>query len=92
MRVLNRKVLDDAKKAHGDLDGPLSRWLSIVQKATWQNLTEVRRTFRDTDCVEGVTIFNIKGNTYRLYADVNYEAQTIVLGALETHAQYSKRG
>lgn len=92
MHVLNRKVLDDAKKTHGDLGAPLSRWLTIAMNATWRNLTEVRQTFRDTDCVNGVTIFNIKGNSYRLYADVNYEAQTIFLRGLETHAQYSKRG
>lgn len=91
MHVLNRKVLDQAVKHHGDLKSPLARWFTIVTQARWRNLTELRKTFRDTDCVEGVTIFNIKGNNYRLHAEVNFQAQAVFLRKLETHAEYSKR-
>ena len=50
----------------------------------------MRQTWRNTDCVKGKTIFNIKGNSYRLIATVNYESQTIVLKMLVTLAEYSK--
>lgn len=45
-----------------------------------------------TDCVKGQTIFNIKGNRYRLLAVVNYASQTIVVKMLLTHAEYSSGG
>jgi len=39
----------------------------------------------------GETIFNVKGNSYRLFALVNYEVQTIIITRVMTHAEYSKR-
>lgn len=92
MTVLGLEVLDDAIRKHGDLAKPLGAWLTIAKNAAWKNLQEIRLTaWRDTDYVEGETIFNIKGNKYRLAALVNYEAQTMVLLRLQTHAEYSKR-
>ncbi len=52
---------------------------------------ELRQTWRGTDFAGGETIFNIKGNSYRLFALVNYEAQTIIVRRLVTHAEYDKR-
>jgi len=66
-------------------------WLSIAKQARWKHLVELRQTWRDTDFVDGETIFNIKGDSYRLFAMVNYEAQTIIVRQLVTHAEYSKR-
>jgi len=47
-------------------------------------------TWRNTDCVKGLTIFNIKGNRYRLIASANYVSQTIIVRMLVTHAEYSR--
>ena len=69
--------------------GPVATWLGIAREARWRSLNELRRTWRKTDCVKGRTIFNIKGNKYRLIATVNYESQTIILNSLLTHAEYS---
>jgi len=71
------------------LVGPVATWLGIAREARWRSLNELRRTWRKTDCVKGRTIFNIKGNKYRLIATVNYESQTIILNSLLTHAEYS---
>jgi mRNA interferase HigB len=84
------EVLDKAKRAHGDLTSSVATWLAIAREARWKHLNEVRQTWRNTDCVKGKTIFNIKGNSYRLIATVNYESQTIVLKMLVTLAEYSK--
>lgn len=62
----------------------------IARQARWKNLNEVRLTWRNTDCVNGMTIFNIKGNRYRLIATVNYASQTIIVRMLVTHAEYSR--
>jgi len=67
----------------------MATWLMIARDAKWKNLNEVRLTWRNTDCAKGSTIFNIKGNRYRLIAIVNYASQTIVIKNLVTHAEYS---
>ncbi len=90
MRVLGTEVLDKAILAHRDLTSSVATWLMIARGANWRNLSEVRQTWRNTDCVKGKTIFNIKGNKYRLIAIVNYASQTIIERMLITHAEYSK--
>lgn len=91
MTVLGTDVLDQAMKHHADLRNPLAAWLKVAKGATWKNLVEVRQTWRDTDFVDPDTIFNVKGNSYRLYALVNYSAQTLIVREVITHAEYSKR-
>jgi mRNA interferase HigB len=90
LRVLGAEVLEDAKKAHRDLTSSIATWLTIARAARWKNLNEARLTWRNTDCVQGKTIFNIKGNRYRLIAIVNYASQTIVIRMLVTHDEYSR--
>jgi mRNA interferase HigB len=89
LRVLGTEVLDKAKTIHRDLTSSVATWLIIAREAKWKNLNEVRLTWRNTDCVKGKTIFNIKGNRYRLIASVNYASQTIVVRMLITHDEYS---
>lgn len=89
MRVLGTEVLDKAKKLHRDLASSLATWLMIAREAKWKNLNEVRLTWPNTDRVKGKTIFNIKGNRYRLIAIVNYASQTIIVRMLVTHDEYS---
>jgi mRNA interferase HigB len=36
------------------------------------------------------TVFNIKGNAYRLITEINYHTGTIFLRHVLTHAEYSK--
>ena len=89
MRVLGTEVLDKAKKTHRNLTSSVATWLMIAREARWKNLHELRLTWRNTDCVKGKTIFNIKGNRYRLIAIVNYASQTIIVRMLVTHDEYS---
>lgn len=91
MKVLGTEVLEEAKKAHRDLTPSVATWLTIAREAGWKNLNDVRQTLRNTDCVKGKTIFNIKGNRYRLVATINCASQAIVVKMLVTHAEYSKR-
>lgn len=92
MRILGLKVLDDAIRKHADLGPPIAAGLTIVEAAKWKNLNELRQTWRDTDSVKGRTIFNIKGNKYRLMASVNYASQTLIVIELVTHAEYTRTG
>jgi mRNA interferase HigB len=90
LRVLGTEVLEEAKRAHRDLTSSIATWLAIAREARWKNLSEVRLTWRNTDCVKGLTIFNIKGNRYRLIASANYVSQTIIVRMLVPHTEYSR--
>ncbi len=83
-------MLDKAIKKHGDLQGPLGTWLAAAETANWTCLNDIRKTWRDTDTVEGNTVFNIKGNSYRLICQINYRSQSLFIDKVLTHADYDK--
>ena len=92
MHVISRKKLLEAAERHADLGAPLDAWYRIAKKAEWKNLMDVRRTLLTADAVEVFTVFNIKGNAYRLITEINYQTRRIFLRDVLTHAEYSKRG
>lgn len=92
MHVISRKKLLEAAKKHGDLGEPLDVWYRITKRAEWKNLVDVRRVFPTADAVGKFTVFNIKGNAYRLITEINYPTRRIFLRHVLTHAEYSKGG
>ena len=92
MHVVSRKKLKEAASWHADLGGPLDAWFRIAKKAAWKSLADVRRTFATADAVGKWTIFNIKGNHYRLIAEINYVFGRIYIRHVLTHAEYDRGG
>lgn len=90
MHVISKKRLRAATLRHADLEGPLETWHRVASKAKWTCLDDVRKIWRHTDAVGENTIFNIKGNSYRLIARINYQSQTVFINCVLTHAEYDK--
>jgi mRNA interferase HigB len=64
----------------------------MVKRANWSSREEVRLSFPKTDRVGSHTVFNIKGNAFRLIAEINYAGQRVYIRSVLTHAQYDKGG
>jgi len=90
MHVISRKKLKEAATRHGDLEGPLDAWFRIAKRAWWKNLVDVRKTFSNADDVGKWTVFNIKGNQYRLIVEMNYRSGRIYIRQVLTHAEYDR--
>jgi mRNA interferase HigB len=90
LHVISRKRLVEAAEEHPDLDQPLDVWYRVAKKAEWKNLMDVKRVFPSAESVERFTVFNIKGNAYRLITEINYQTGRIFLRRVLTHAEYSK--
>ncbi len=90
MHVISRKRLLEATERHPELGAPLDVWYRIVKRAAWQNLDDVRRSFPAADGVGKYTVFNVKGNNYRLIVEINYRSSRIFIRHVLTHAEYSK--
>lgn len=73
-----------------DIKKQIDDWYATVKKAGWNNLEDVRKVYRDAEAVGNFTVFNIKGNNYRLIVGINYEDQTIYYKYFLTHAEYDK--
>lgn len=90
MHVISRKKLRDFCRIHGDCDQPLDDWYKIASKSNWGNLIEVQTAFPQAEAVGNFTVFNIKGNKYRLIVSINYEKQVIYVKYILNHAEYDK--
>jgi mRNA interferase HigB len=90
VHVISRKALRDAVLRHADLEAPLDTWYRTAKRAEWKNITDVRKTYPHADLVGEYTVFNIKGNEYRLIVKIEYHAQAIFIREVLTHAEYDK--
>jgi mRNA interferase HigB len=90
MHVISRKRLKESAARHRDLEVPLDAWFRIAKKAEWKNLADVRKTFSSADAVGKWTVFNIKGNQYRLITEINYAFGRIYIRHVLTHAEYDR--
>ena len=90
MHVITRRKLLDASEKHPELAGPLDMWFRLAKRAQWKSIEEVRGDFPAADGVGKFTVFNVKGNHFRLIAEVNYRTGRIFVRHILTHAQYDK--
>jgi mRNA interferase HigB len=66
MHLIAISRLREAAARYPDVAIQIEDWNEIVKIATWQNLTEVQQTYASAEAVGNFTVFNIKGNRYRL--------------------------
>ena len=92
MHIISRKKLKETAARRSELEGPLDAWYRIAKKAIWQDLADVRKTFANADAVGKWTVFNIKGNQYRLITEINYEFGRIYVRHVLTHGEYDRGG
>lgn len=90
MHVISWKKLKEAAAKHASLEAALDTWFTVAKRAAWKNLNEVRLTFPGADDVGKFTVFNIKGNEYRLMVEINYHSGRVFVRQVLTHAEYSK--
>lgn len=90
MRIIAKSRLMALAAGHGDCVTQVTTWYHIASKAIWHDLAEVRKTFPHADPVGDRTVFNIKGNDYRLITYIRYDLGIIYIKDLLTHAEYDK--
>ncbi|MEM9117152.1 MAG: type II toxin-antitoxin system HigB family toxin [Cyanobacteria bacterium P01_D01_bin.6] len=90
MHVISIRKLRDDAASHVDSTQAIAAWYTVARKARWKNLEEVKAIYRDAEAVGNFTVFNIKGNKYRLIVGIDYESQTIFYKYFLTHAEYDK--
>ena len=90
MHVVSRKALLEFASVHSDAFEPLDRWYRITKRADWAHFPEVRADFPAADTYRTLTIFDIKGNDYRLIAEINYRRGTVFVREILTHKNYDR--
>jgi mRNA interferase HigB len=90
MNVISYKMIRAFLNTRPDADSSLNAWYKAARKASWQNLAEVKQMYPHADLVGRYTVFNIKGNDYRVITRIVYRSQAIFIIAVLTHEEYDK--
>ena len=92
MELIRKSLLQKDAARHSDSSGRVKAWIKVVEEAQWNNITEVKQTYPSADytSLTGRTVFNIKGNSYRLITIIDYSLKLITYERFLTHAEYNK--
>ena len=91
MRIISKKTLREFWGVHTDAEQPLKAWHSKVKSAEWKTSNDIKNDYRNANFVaHNRVIFNIKGNTYRLVAEINYNFGIIYIRFIDSHENYDK--
>ncbi|HTL28315.1 MAG TPA: type II toxin-antitoxin system HigB family toxin [Tepidisphaeraceae bacterium] len=97
MTVLNKVELERFMAKHADAADWIRNWVEVTESAEWHSIVDVRMSFPHADAVYfrktkvTITIFNVKGNEYRLLTVIRYAQQEVFVRRALSHAEYDKR-
>ena len=89
MRIISKKMLREFWELHMDSEQPLKAWHAKTKLAEWKTSSDIKADYRSVSFVANNRIvFNIKGNTYRLVAAVNYDFGIVYIRFVGSHKEY----
>jgi mRNA interferase HigB len=92
MKLVGRNRLDDFCAKHPDARTWIENWIADVEAAAWATPHQLKGRYPSASMLGGgVTIFNVRGNDYRLEATVAYRTGTLVVLRIGTHTEYNER-
>jgi mRNA interferase HigB len=90
MHVIKKKTLDAYAAQYPDAAEPLRSWRKLMERQDFRDLVAMRAVWPTADFADPYTIFNIKGNHYRLLTIVHYRYKRVYIKAFLTHAAYDR--
>ena len=95
MRIIRKTTIDEYISKYPTARASLERWLTIAEKAQWNNIQDLRLVFPSADPVivksgKTSTVFNVSGNNFRLITAIHYNTEIVFTLDFLTHAEYSK--
>jgi mRNA interferase HigB len=90
MNVIKKKTLQAYGLRFADTSSALASWRKIFEKTNFSDMNAVRAVLPSADFADPHTIFNIKGNNYRLIPVIHYRYRRVYVRAFFTHAEYDQ--
>ena len=89
MRIIAKRALREFWERHPNAKEPLLSWDREVKQEDWDEPAKVKATYRSASIVGGNrVVFNIKGNDYRLVAEIKYKYRVVYVRFVGTHVEY----
>lgn len=87
--ISKRKVVDFIEK-HPNSKASLESWYKIISKNEYKSMNELKNHFPSVDNVDGLYVFNISGNNFRLIAAIHFNRNKLYIRGILTHSEYDK--
>lgn len=92
MIIVGRDHLQAFGDDHADARHWIENWIADAELASWVTPHDVKDRYPSVSFLgEGLTIFNVKGNRYRMETKIAYKTKIVVVDWIGTHAEYDKR-
>jgi mRNA interferase HigB len=91
MRIIALKILRMFWEKHSDAEQTLKAWYTDAKTAQWTKPTDITEVYASASILRhNRTVFNVRGNKYRLVVAINYQHQIIYIRFIGTHQEYSR--
>ncbi len=90
-RIIAKRTIREFWEKHPDSKDYLETWYETVRRANWNTPQDIKQFYSTVSILKySRVVFNIKGNSYRLVAKINYEKQWLFIRFIGTHKEYDK--
>lgn len=91
MIVIGEKKIYEFLERHSDAEKSMESWFFAVKNENWDTPIALMERFPNVRVLgKGRAVFNIKGNTYRLVVEINYQRKIVRIRFVDTHAEYDR--
>lgn len=92
MNIFNKSSIIDFFTKHTNSKLPPEIWYEDVTSKHWKTPNELKSDYGANVSVlkNNRAVFDIKGNTYRLIAELNYKRGWLFIKFIGTHSEYDK--
>ncbi|MGI0482313.1 type II toxin-antitoxin system HigB family toxin [Geminocystis sp. CENA526] len=77
MRIISTSKLKLDANKYPDIKPVIDSWCQVVKNIKWNHLEDVKTVYPTAEAVNNFTVFNLKGNKYRLIVAIDYAKQII---------------
>ena len=92
MTLIATDKIDKFVKRRPRALAPFQAWKAEAAKAVWTKPLDIKNRYRSADIRPGDhVIFDIGGNKYRLFVQVDYQIKIVRVVWVGTHAEYDRK-
>lgn len=90
MHVIAKPALVEFWTKYPDAKCSLQAWFRTMESEVFSDFNMLRATFASADYVDGLTVFNVGGNKYRLITAIHFNRHKVFIRAVPTHTEYDR--
>ena len=90
MHVIAKPILVEFWSKYPAAEKPLQVWYRLMESEVFTDFIHLKTVFSTADYVDGLTVFDIGGNKFRLIASIHYNRRKVYIRDVLTHTEYDR--